>query len=69
MREKFREGVSFNSILLIKHFTWHTFTQDTLIYKKVVEICRADVIILKFDGGEAVNRNFLRDILTLHTSL
>ena len=51
-------GASWNSILPIKNFTWHTLSSDTLIYKKVVEVCRASAINTMFGGGEAVNRNF-----------
>ena len=69
MNEKFGRGVSCNSILLIKHFAWHTLWNHTLIYEKVGKDCWASVINVKFERGESVSKKILRDILTWHTSM
>ena len=48
---------------LAKQISPHIFC-DILIYKNVVEICRACVINMKCGVSEVVDRIFLRDILT-----
>ena len=48
MKEKFvrvgGEGLSNNTVLMIKHVTQHTSWYDTQIYKKVIMVSRASVI-------------------------
>ena len=49
-------------ILLIKQFIGHTSWNDTLIYKKVFEACRACVSNEKFVEDEVVDKNILRNV-------
>ena len=48
MKEKFvrvgGEGLSNNTVLMIKHVTQHTSWYDTQIYKKVIAVSRASVV-------------------------
>ena len=58
MKESLKVGVSYNAVLLIKHFTWHTSWYDPLLYKKIVEVCWASVINVKYVWSEAVTGSF-----------